>query len=43
VLTLRMLSGYDQRHSLQVRQGGRVSSCWCACCCDTLVVVPGSR
>jgi hypothetical protein len=23
VLTLRLLSGYDQRHSLQVRQGGR--------------------
>jgi hypothetical protein len=23
VLTLRLLSGYDQRHSLQVRQGGQ--------------------
>jgi hypothetical protein len=43
VLTLRLLSGYDQRHSLQVRQGAGVSSCWCACCRDNLVVVQGKR
>jgi hypothetical protein len=43
VLTLRLLSGYDQRHSLQVRQGAGVSSCCCACCRDNLVVVLGRR
>jgi len=39
VLKLRLLSGYDQRHSLQVRHGRQVGPgiiyCWCAGCRDT--------
>jgi hypothetical protein len=44
VLTLRLLSGYDQRHSLQVRQGGQgVIFVGVQVYRDALVVVPGRR